>query len=142
MTQNDIQSSAMLTCANGHPCNGYVTTCRVCGEPVTNRPNRSPQRCESAPAYQPPPGVSYRTAATVYRGPLPSVWTTVLVTFFFGIFGLIPASIHTSRARDAGRPTNTYWAAFGWTLAAGILLWVLVWVLLVVVIATSVRTTY
>ena len=66
-----------------------------------------------------------------------TIWPTLLITFFFGIFGLIPASIHTSRAREAGRPTNTYWAAFGWTMAASILLWVL----FLVVIASSVHTT-
>ena len=68
---------------------------------------------------------------------LPTIWPTLLITFFFGIFGLIPASMHTSRAREAGRPTNTYWAAFGWTMAASILLWVL----FIVVIASSVHTT-
>jgi len=139
MTQDYIQGPPMVTCANGHPCNQYVTTCRICGAPVTNQSYQPPQRQESPPAYQPPPpGVAYRPAAApVYRGPLPSVWPTVLVTFFFGIFGLIPASMHTSRAREAGRPTNTYWAAFGWTMAASILLWVL----FLVVIASSVHTT-
>ena len=82
---------------------------------------------------QSPPYGNYQQPAAA----LPTVWPTVLVTFFFGIFGLIPASMHTSRAREAGRPTNTYWAAFGWTMAASILLWVL----FLVVIASSVHTT-
>src|SRR5664279_4471272 len=41
---------------------------------------------------------------------LPSIWPTLLITFFFGIFGIIPAVMHTTRAREAGRPTNNYWA--------------------------------
>ena len=137
MRQDHIQRSPTATCANGHPCNQYVTTCRICGTPVTNKPYQSPQQADSA--YQaPPPGFAYRPAVSVYRGPPPSVWPTVLVTFFFGIFGVIPAAIHTSNAREAGRPTNTYWAAFGWTMVTSILLWFL----LILVIATSLHTTY
>jgi len=65
----------------------------------------------------------------VQARPVPAITTTVLITAFFGLFGLIPASLHTSRARDAGQPTNKYWQAFGWTfgimLALGLLVYVL-----------------
>ena len=51
MTQDDIQRSAMVTCANGHPCNGYVTTCRVCGASVANRSHQSPRDDRVAQDY-------------------------------------------------------------------------------------------
>jgi hypothetical protein len=48
------------------------------------------------------------------------VGLTVLVTLLFGVFGVIPASIHSSRAARIGAPTGRYWKAFGWTMAAGL----------------------
>ena len=61
--------------------------------------------------------------------PIPAITTTVLITYSFGLFGLIPASLHTSRARDAGQQTNKYWQAFGLTfgimVAVGLLLIIL-----------------
>lgn len=32
--QNLIQAPPMVNCANGHACNQYVTTCRICGADV------------------------------------------------------------------------------------------------------------
>ena len=65
----------------------------------------------------------------VQARPIPVITTTVLITVFFGLFGLIPASLHTSRARDAGQQTNKYWQAFGLTfgimVAVGLLLIIL-----------------
>ena len=55
---------------------------------------------------QSPPYGNYQQPAAV----LPTIWPTLLITFFFGIFGIIPATMHTSRAREVGRPTNNYWA--------------------------------
>ena len=53
--------------------------------------------------------------------------TTVLITQFFGIFGLIPASIHSSRAQEYGQATIKYWQAFwivfGIQLLLGIILY-------------------
>jgi len=49
---------------------------------------------------------------------IPSVTGTVLVTLFFGIFGLIPAVLNSNRARAMGAPTSKYWAAFGWIFGA------------------------
>lgn len=37
---------------------------------------------------------------------------TVLVTLFFGIFGIIPAATASSEAARNGYPTGGYWAAF------------------------------
>ena len=119
--QNDYaQGPPKVNCPNGHPCNQYVTTCRICGAPVPQNNSYSPPPA-TVSSYPPVPA----PAPTVYRGPLPTVATTILITIFFGIFGLIPASMHTSRAREVGQPTNKYWAAFGWTAAASILLWIL-----------------
>ena len=71
------------------------------------------------PQYQQHPQQSCHVA-------LPTVWPTILVTFFLGLFGLIPAIMHTNRAKQAGRPTSNYWVAFGCTTAANVLLWVIV----------------
>lgn len=65
----------------------------------------------------------------VQARPVPAITATVLITLFFGFFGLIPTTIHTNRARDAGQQTNKYWKAFGLTfgilLTLGLLLYVL-----------------
>ena len=55
---------------------------------------------------QSPPYGNYQQPAAA----LPAIWPTLLITFFFGIFGIIPAVMHTTRAREAGRPTKNYWA--------------------------------
>ncbi len=61
----------------------------------------------------------------------PSYWPTILISFFFGIFGLIPAFRHSRMARERGLPTNGYWWSFwlAWLvpyLIAGLLIGVLV----------------
>ncbi|RBY76254.1 hypothetical protein DQ239_14830 [Blastococcus sp. TF02-09] len=62
---------------------------------------------------------------------LPSRRTTVLVTAFFGLFGLIPASRHSRQAEQLGVSGSRYYTAFALTLAAGALTWTLVAALLV-----------
>lgn len=57
---------------------------------------------------------------------LPTITSTVLVTAFFGLFGLIPAVGNSNRARALGAATNKYWKAFWITLAANALVWVLI----------------
>lgn len=47
------------------------------------------------------------------RPALPSRATTVVVTVLFGLFGLIPAAIHGSRAEQLGGSRRPYWVAFG-----------------------------
>jgi hypothetical protein len=56
---------------------------------------------------------------------LPTITSTVLITVFFGLFGLIPAVTNTNRARALGVQTSKYWKAFGITIAAWVLLFVL-----------------
>ncbi len=47
------------------------------------------------------------------RPAVPSRATTVVVTVLFGLFGLIPAAIHGSRAEQLGGSRRPYWVAFG-----------------------------
>ena len=70
------------------------------------------------------------TSASFYDKPYagtatraPSIAATVWITLLFGLFGLIPATMHSSRAAALGQPTGKYWAAF-----IGILL---LWVFLI-----------
>lgn len=55
-----------------------------------------------------------------YKPEPPSVATTVLITLFFGLFGLIPAFIHRDRARAMGRAdvAGKYFTAF-WSIILG-----------------------
>jgi hypothetical protein len=57
---------------------------------------------------------------------LPTITSTVLITVFFGLFGLIPAVSNTNRARALGVQTSKYWKAFGVTIAAVLAGWVLI----------------
>lgn len=59
-----------------------------------------------------------------------SIWITVLVTFFFGLFGLIPTVIGENQARQVGAPTGKHWKAFGLTILASLLLALLFFMLL------------
>lgn len=54
----------------------------------------------------------------------PSNWPTFLVTFFFGIFGLIPAIRHATMARERGYSQASYWVTFGLTMALPALSWI------------------
>ena len=56
---------------------------------------------------------------------VPSLGWTLVVTFLFGLFGLIPAFIHTAKARDLGAPTTKYWVTFGCVMAVNIVLFAL-----------------
>jgi hypothetical protein len=67
---------------------------------------------------------------------LPSRTPTVLITLFFGLFGIIPAAVATSQARASRVNTGRYWAAFGWTLVLSVVVW-FVFVMLVAGLALS-----
>jgi len=54
----------------------------------------------------------------------PSIVPTVLVSFFFGLFGLIPATIHSRMAAERGYPTARYWGAFAAAMAASVIVWI------------------
>lgn len=61
---------------------------------------------------------------------LPSRWPTILVTFFFGIFGLIPAAVAARTAESRGGRGGRYWGAFGVTLLASAVAYLLAYLLI------------
>lgn len=82
-----------------------------------------------------PPGHGGPGSPQPYAGPpwsppdppdLPSRRATVLVTAFFGLFGLIPATRHGRRAEQLGVSGSRYFTAFGITFGATVLAWVCV----------------
>ncbi|WP_425954781.1 TIR domain-containing protein [Xylanimonas sp. McL0601] len=74
------------------------------------RPNLTPNLTPNPQANtQPSAAVS---APRVRKPAVPSVATTVWITLFFGIFGVIPAAIHSSNAHQVGRSAARYWIAF------------------------------
>ena len=56
--------------------------------------------------------------AAVHDIPLPSRAWTIVITFLFGWFGLIPTVMHSNRSALLGHPTSRYWKAFWVTLIA------------------------
>lgn len=79
----------------------------------------------SEPGRQPPPPPvlpSFPPPASRVDPALPSVALTVVITFLFGLFGLIPASVHASRAKAAGESGSRYWKAFWLTMLASTLI--------------------
>lgn len=71
--------------------------CPRCGAPQPGRANGCPGA--GHPSHVPP------------AEPLhPAV--TAIITFFFGLFGLIPCLISTSRAKRLSLPTRPHWLAF------------------------------
>src|SRR5664279_1541855 len=97
-------------------------------EPEPRR-GRKPQRGLATPQ---PKGLTLAESkaamlADVPGNPLvPPVTATVLITLFFGVFGVIPAAIHSDRARQLGSPTSKYWQAFAVVLAIELLLGLLI----------------
>jgi len=65
--------------------------------------------------------MTYPTQSSAYpvqpKSQPPSIATTLCITLFFGLFGLIPAFIHRDRARAMGRHdvAGKYFATF-WTV--------------------------
>jgi uncharacterized membrane protein YhaH (DUF805 family) len=55
---------------------------------------------------------------------VPALTLTVVISFFFGVFGFIPALIHAKRARSLGASGGRYWAA-----------WLITWVLTLIIVA-------
>ncbi|RBY76252.1 hypothetical protein DQ239_14820 [Blastococcus sp. TF02-09] len=100
-------------------------------------PSSGPPQGWGPPGYGPPGGPWYPQP---YSGPPsppqdpPSRRTTVLVTAFFGLFGLIPATRHSRQAEQLGVSGSRYYTAFALTLAASALTWTLVAALLVTVV--------
>jgi hypothetical protein len=65
-------------------------------------------------AYPPPPQGGY---PSVPQFKVPGVGPVIAFTAIFGVFGAISAARRSSKAKNAGFPTNKYWVTFGITLA-------------------------
>lgn len=105
--------------------------CPSCGQPVASQGTKPELRdhlfdqmraTPVAPQHQVAPVALPDTSDSAFGPRIPGVGITVLVTLFLGLFGLIPATIHTNRAASMGAPTTRYWKAFGWTMATGALI--------------------
>lgn len=64
------------------------------------------------PPYRPGP-----PPMAPYRPGQPGLATTIVVTFFFGLFGAIAAAVHSDRATQVGLSGARYWKAFALTFA-------------------------
>ncbi|WP_433795057.1 hypothetical protein [Actinoplanes sp. CA-252034] len=73
----------------------------------------TPYPQQPAGAYPPPP----QAYPSVPQFKVPGVGPVVAFTAIFGLFGAISAARRSSKARNAGFPTNKYWVTFGITLA-------------------------
>lgn len=105
--------------------------------------NPTPQQSYSVPQQPYPVPQQYYAAQppVPYGGygatAVPSLAATILVTVFFGLFGLIPAAIHSQRANQLGQDGSRYWKAFGITLGIEVAVTVLFYVMIFVVAAVS-----
>lgn len=104
--------------------------------------NPAPQQPYAAPQQQyynaqaPMPYAGYGTVMAP-----PSLTATVLVTVFFGLFGLIPAAIHSQRANEMGQDGSRYWKAFGITMGIEIAASVLLIVFYIIILAAAVSNS-
>lgn len=137
--------AAAVTCTS---CGGSVAEgasfCPTCGMAVTTtgalftaRPSVHAAAFSDSGSGAP---AGQRTASPAATD-RPSYWPTILISFFFGIFGLIPAIRHSKMAKRRGYKQNGYWIAFGSSLGACILLAVVVPVVLLLTLAHSISTT-
>ncbi|MBK9696156.1 MAG: hypothetical protein IPO80_01725 [Propionibacteriaceae bacterium] len=92
-------------------------------------PWQPPAALPSAGGFPPPPAAmpSYHGAFPSPAFPPPdtrpappSLAPTVLISLFFGVFGVIPAALHSTRASQLGYPSGRYWGAFAAALAASV----------------------
>jgi hypothetical protein len=99
---------------------------------------------EPGPGYAvpPAPGYGYPPGRPLPAPRLPSRVATVLITLFFGLFGLIPAYLHGKQAERQGVSPGRYYVAFAITLVASIVAYaVLVGTLVLTVFATASSTS-
>lgn len=88
--------------------------CPQCGQPLNPNMARCP-RCGAVLGAMPgQPGG--------WVPEPPSLVPTVLITLFFGLFGLIPASIASNEARRNGQDGAPYWKAFWLVLLSMVVL--------------------
>lgn len=100
----------------------------------TNPVPQQPYPSVPQPYYAAQPPVPYGGYAATA---VPSLAATILVTLFFGLFGLIPAAIHSQRATQMGQDGGRYWKAFGITFGIEIAVTVLFYVMIFALAAFS-----
>ncbi|MDA8399375.1 MAG: hypothetical protein M0008_04900 [Actinomycetota bacterium] len=102
-------------------------------------PELDPQLAIPAPPSGPdsPPGPTTNQQMHSPAPNRPSYVPTVLISLFFGLFGLIPAIRHSRMARGRGFPERGYWWAFGSILAGEVLVGVVLPVVLLVVLTSA-----
>ncbi len=116
--------------------------CGSCGNQLPFTPESqtafSSQPSDPQQPYQPINPTSYYPHTNPEQ---PSYIPTVLVTLFFGIFGLIPAVRHSQMAKSRGYSQKGYWWIFGGILGGQTVLGILFAVILPLVFVTSVANS-
>ncbi|MCO8277033.1 hypothetical protein M1L60_41290 [Actinoplanes sp. TRM 88003] len=87
---------------------------------------RGPAPAQARP-FGTPPSSAYpgRSAAPAPRSLPPSaqrppgIGTIIVVTFIFGLVGLVPTMLRARKAALMGASTTPYWMSFGCTMAVG-----------------------
>jgi hypothetical protein len=87
-----------------------------------------------ASPYDPATGGGYNQAER------PSYVPTALVTFFFGLFGLIPAVRHSRMARERGYPDSGYWVTFAVAMVTATALYVAIVIAAVAIVVSVTRS--
>ena len=95
-------------------------------KPVREVPHYVAGQTPGPPSWMPPAPPAYLWGSAGSAMAVPKLWTTFWITLFFGLFGLIPAVIHSNRARALGAPVANYWYTFGGTYAASLVIGFLV----------------
>jgi hypothetical protein len=109
------------------------------GYPGQQVPPGGYQGYQGGPGYQGyggqqgyPGGPGFARPGDPYRLGKPSYWLTFVITFFFGLFGLIPAILHSNTARERGYSQSSYWIAFAVGLGLEIVLSIALFAILVI----------
>lgn len=92
--------------------------------------------------YPPAGSQAVPEGTVVVRRERPSYTPTILVSIFFGVFGLIPAIRHSRMARERGYTTSGYWWSFGLPMLIPTLIVVAAGLSLVFVSRTSNTSSY
>lgn len=121
--------------------------CTRCGQPVGDQDPVAPHEAEltgphqasSAPQGTDTQGSSAFSQMDGHGLGQPSYAPTVLVSLFFGLFGLIPAVRHSRMARERGYSERGYWWAFGSIVGVEALASILLPLVLVTALTASVN---
>lgn len=103
-----------------------VGVCLVAG--ILNVTTPSSSTRATAGTAAPTPHSSYPAGAVPSSpaGGPPTLTLIIVITLLFGVFGVIPASLHASTAQRMGYPSGRYWKAFGWCFAASMAISIIV----------------